>query len=126
MKGFSKNTAWRKSTKEHAQTKNCKKCGYQHGFGECRAIKAKCNLCHKIGHYAKVCRQNKIRIINKETSDESETELCLGAINKICKVNSSSNDNEFDIEMFINNKSITFKLDTGAMANIISLHKLNT
>ena len=45
--------------------KPCMYCGFNHKFGQCPAKEAKCKICQKIGHYAKVCRskyrkQNKI------------------------------------------------------------------
>ena len=38
------------------------RCGRTHKFGNCRAYNATCNKCHRMGHFARVCRSGNINL----------------------------------------------------------------
>ena len=37
----------------------CGQCGYQHRPKECPAFGQQCSICHRLNHFAKVCRSTK-------------------------------------------------------------------
>ena len=41
---------------------------------DCKAINSKCLNCGKISHFAKVCQQKNVKVIDNKTSEESENE----------------------------------------------------
>ena len=59
-------TAYRKTNNRHDKSNNdkiinyyviCKYCGLKHTGTQCPAAQSECRFCHKIGHWAAVCRQ---------------------------------------------------------------------
>ncbi|XP_031338074.1 uncharacterized protein K02A2.6-like [Photinus pyralis] len=101
----------------------CYRCGLDHQGQICRAIKAKCNFCNKLGHYSKMCTQKQINVVEK-SADESES-LFLGLVNNHSDQLGRDDDFEnFIINFEVNNKTLKCKLDTGAMANVITKSNL--
>ena len=49
-KGQGKNNSYNNRTK-------CQNCGNLHTKDACRAKDQKCNICHKLGHFSKVCQK---------------------------------------------------------------------
>ncbi|CAK1583539.1 unnamed protein product [Parnassius mnemosyne] len=88
--------------------KQCGHCGSVHKKFECPAYGKQCLRCAKMNHFARACVA---RVFNVEESDEQV----------IHTVKSSS---EWNVNLMINNKSINFKLDTGADVNILPLYYL--
>lgn len=96
----------------------CYRCGRVHGKNQCPAYGKKCNMCGYLNHFSKFCQKNKIHAVNCENDDQCNDNnyVFIGSVEKpVCK-----SDNSWYISMRLNNKrSYQFKLDTGAMANII-------
>lgn len=59
----------------------CGNCGQYHRF-KCPALHAKCNLCQRKGHYAKMCRsQRQVKMISEQVQDdESENVYFIGSV----------------------------------------------
>ena len=119
----SKNTASkRESAKPKAvSTFDCGKCGTNHGPKECPAYGKICLSCKKLNHFAKKCQlkqnaqpasRNKKKLHELEVDED---DLFVGEI--------SVNENEkaWYSDIAIDNVNISFKLDTGAETNVISL-----
>lgn len=120
------------STGTSKQITNCTRCGYSHQINECPAFNKKCECCKKFNHFANVCKNRSVNSLTYNESAEVENkEIYIGTINKFHDSNSCLEVNTTDIwltNIKINNKIVSFKLDTGAMANIISIQhfeKLN-
>lgn len=90
--------------------KECGRCGGKHRFGSCPAKKAKCSFCSKLGHYSKLCWSSRIKNINIAESNE---DLFIGS------VSDESNPRDWKVQLKINNNIVSFKIDTGAMANVL-------
>ena len=66
----------------HEDTKpQCEQCGYKHRPKECPAFGQQCSICHKLHHFAKVCRNKRLTVsknrqtINSKASAKKES-LC--------------------------------------------------
>ncbi|XP_046850398.1 uncharacterized protein LOC124443862, partial [Xenia sp. Carnegie-2017] len=104
--------------------KPCRRCGTHHLINQCPAYGQKCSKCQSKNHYAKMCFANssrhKLHKITQETPQETQDgvknyhEIFLGEINK-------PNGNEILTSIKVNNKVISFKIDTGAQCNIMPL-----
>lgn len=91
-----------------AKCYNCG-CSPSHVKTECPAKDVKCHACGKMGHYMRVCKAAKsVHEINEE--DES---LFLGSI--------EADNDPWMADIDINNKSVQFKIDTGADVSHSSL-----
>ena len=79
---------------------NCRYCGKTHDI--CPALDSICNNCGKKNHWSSVCRQHRMKIhtIN-ETTDHRDTR------------------DEVYIDIYITNKTVKAKVDTGAQANVM-------
>ena len=54
----------------------CTRCDRRHPPNSCPAMRAECNKCHRIGHYAKCCRtrvekKKKVREVNFDSGDDT-------------------------------------------------------
>lgn len=102
--------------------KKCYRCGLKHERNKCPAFNLVCNKCNIKGHYASQCRtKRKIRsleLTNPDLEDNHEDNLNKYFIDKI---NSDSYKQEWQAILLLENRlQHNFKLDTGAMANIIN------
>lgn len=104
---------------------SCFRCGYQHIKGKCPAIGKQCGVCGGYNHFKKMCKSKNVHVVNLENNDnfcnESLSEnIFIGMVNTIGKIN-----REWNVDMLVNKeKLIRFKLDTGAMTNVISFKDL--
>ncbi|KAF2885244.1 hypothetical protein ILUMI_20910 [Ignelater luminosus] len=126
-RGYGKNI-----NREREKTKDkydCLKCGRQHSRGKCFAFGKRCNKCGKIGHFAIGCRHYKTNTNNNgnykkasihEVYNDSSTdneEIFMSSI-ELDNVN-YVNEVVWEELVFINNKPVNFKLDSGAMCNVL-------
>lgn len=93
---------------------DCGYCGRKHKKGECPAFGQTCKKCHKLNHWAIVCRSATKSIdFVEDDSDLEDTDLYVDSIQGLYP------DTAFaDIKINTGN-SIRFKLDSGSQANII-------
>ena len=113
------------------QIKDCSRCGKQHPENRCPAQNSKCNKCHRLGHYEKMCfskqgknsqffqsqRRGKFRrYVNQIESDESENggENFLGSVKTII-----CSKDPWMAEVELEDTAINFKLDTGADVTVV-------
>ncbi|XP_034075852.1 uncharacterized protein K02A2.6-like [Gymnodraco acuticeps] len=89
-----------------AKCYNCG-CSPSHVKTECPAKDVKCHACGKMGYYMRVCKAAKsVHEINEE-----EESLFLGSI--------EADNDPWMADIDINNKSVQFKIDTGADVTVI-------
>ncbi|KAM7306732.1 uncharacterized protein ISCGN_010400 [Ixodes scapularis] len=82
----------------------CVYCGRSpHPHTECPASKASCNLCHKKGHFAAVCRSKKCKLASIE----------LGAVSTATRPRSKF------VEVKVDRLALSFKVDSGAEVSVI-------
>ena len=86
---------------------------------DCPAKDAICHACEKRGHYKKACRRKHIRQVTaytdqvREATDQME-DLFLGVIE------SPNHETAWESKVFINNKKVSVKLDSGADVTVLS------
>ena len=92
----------------------CKKCGrkYYQERHRCPALYATCYKCHRKGHFQAVCL-SQIKEIRSDPTAEVNAAF-LGA------VHDSMEEQPWETLVYLNNKSLVFKLDTGADVTVIS------
>lgn len=94
--------------KKFGQKKKCTRCGYDiHQAKECPAMKAECNKCKKVGHFASQCRTREVKEI------EAEEVTILGAVYEV------NNIDDWSTEVLVNQKRMKFYVDTGADVTVI-------
>ncbi len=104
---------------------NCKRCGTKHQYAACPAYGKECGKCHKKNHYSKICfSQTDQTPKNFHTLEQCDSEeLFVGTLN----IKGSSQSAWFE-QVSVDGHLTTFKLDTGAEANVLPLktfQKLN-
>ena len=101
---------------------SCTRCGRDHEINKCPAYGKSCNLCKNKNHFASVCKnknrrvneiESEINLINNQ--DESDY-LFVGSIE-----NNQKKECAWLTELKINNLNVSFKIDTGAMCNVLPL-----
>ena len=110
------------------QGQRCKKCGTQHGYGQCPAYRKQCAKCKAFNHFAVMCRskgRSYNRYYNRNQNvhvvDDVQTESSSSDEDSfVFSINDDSgNKNEWVKPFCINNAVVPFKLDTGAQVNIL-------
>ena len=95
---------------------------------ECKALKAKCSNCSKIGHFTKVCQQKNVNRVDnteeQEDSIEETTEMDTCQLN-IWNIQLSNNlpkftavKNDFKKNLLVNNRLVKILIDTGAKVSV--------
>lgn len=100
---------------------NCWRCCLSHNYNQCPLYQKTCGKCKQLNHFANMCRNKKtVNSISSHYSFQNDCTLFVGTINNdlSLKVQSQS---AWVTDLKINNKIISFKLDTGAMANVLSI-----
>lgn len=97
----------------------CNNCGQVHRY-RCPAQGVKCRNCQQMNHYSKYCRRQNISAAFVENNSESDDDfLFLGSI----KCNNIVENKPWTINLEIHKIPITFLIDSGADANVISYHE---
>ena len=120
---------YRKNTEITAKNNNCGFCGQQNWSPshKCPDKTAECNNCHKMGHFARVCRsktntntrKQKINYLEETYTEEEESEPEeIQQITQINRVLPDENDN-YGIKLKINGKYQNFTIDTGSPVTIM-------
>lgn len=103
----------------------CDRCGRKHNAGEkCWARNVKCYRCDKIGHFAKMCRSRFVSELDQLSDSEDradcaelrESLLCTLSIEEV-----GNNNDAWYNDIFVNDKIVNFKLDSGAEVSVMSL-----
>ena len=109
--------------KQKSTNKSCVYCGLDHKPRKCPAFGQKCRKCGKLNHFAQVCRssaQRRVHTLEESDSDQFEyeddeeynlliEELFVGNIES----------SKWQAKVTLEGKEVSFKLDTGAQANVI-------
>lgn len=126
-----KNTNWKpqqrqgksKDTKWGGNERKCGRCGKkQHNKErECPAVKATCHNCHKMGHWARVCRNS--RSVHEVTEAEraEQTSYFLGSV-----CDASDKSEQWTVQLRVDSTPVEFKIDTGADVTVISEDTFHT
>ncbi|KAL5008722.1 hypothetical protein ScPMuIL_014303 [Solemya velum] len=111
---------------EHTRPKeriDCKYCGYTHLPRRCPAYGKKCGSCHRKNHFAKMCPSlpKNVSAIHACDSDESDYDLEVDTlfIGELSSDQTRTNKAWF-ATLGVNGHDVSFKLDTGAEANIVN------
>lgn len=100
-------------SRSHDDQINCGKCGKSHKPRSCPAIGAECRKCGKRNHFAAVCKAGKSGG-HRESMTKGVDTLFIGTINQIC-----TKDTGWNTNLRIGKQTVSFKLDTGAEANVL-------
>ena len=108
--------------------KKCKFCSFLHKRGSCPAYGKLCNNCKKKNNFAKCCNAKKVNNVHKyQDSSESEENskifeneaLFIGAVSSGDFTPFDNDDSEWATDLKVNNTLISFRIYTGAQANIL-------
>ena len=108
---------------------DCHYCGYSLTHAQCPARGKECTFCHKIGHFARVCKSKlKVRQLYADDTDDDDAEDF--DVSTDLESDLSSSESVFIIntqkakppltKAKILNTEINFLIDTGASVNIVS------
>ena len=119
---------YRKNIEKTSKNNNCGFCGQQNWSPQhkCPAKSVECNNCHKIEHFARVCRsktdnarRQRVYYLEAANSEEEESEPEeIQQITQINKILPDKNDN-YGIKLKIKGKYQNFTIDTGSPVTII-------
>ena len=97
-----------------ANQSQCTRCGKErHPIARCAAKDATCHKCGKIGHYSSKCFSGTKATAAVTEDDLSLETTFLGAV-------STEQKRSWTVEVLLNDKKTSFKLDTGAEVTAIS------
>ncbi|CAJ1049307.1 uncharacterized protein K02A2.6-like [Xyrichtys novacula] len=133
-----------KANAEQQTEASCNRCGFKHGANACPALGQICKKCQKKNHFAKMCRsqsqsgswkkqQQYRRRMHAVVQSEEEDDMFIGTLrveqDKYISIMESA-ETETEKEKWteslrINNNVVTFKLDTGADCNAMSIKTFN-
>ena len=113
----------KKTMEGYGHNISCRNCGRQHKVKQCPAYGKLCNNCSKPNHFAKVCRSNKMYKAEAVNVDESK-QFDIG---ELTSESSTMKGTIWTERLRIGNgrEFLSFKLDTGAQANILSMYYYN-
>ena len=117
---------------------SCYFCGYtitipiKEHIKICKAKKATCSKCNKVGHYQQACRSKQINDIDEEEIDMQKIDIHeefhatifeIGRLQTIQNINNNNKDSDdFIAEVLINNTIGKVLIDTGAKVSACGLH----
>lgn len=133
-------TNFKKTAGQASGADKCSRCGYLHGSRRCPANGKTCHVCKGTGHFASMCRSKKSHVQVVQTDDLEE----LSAVDFVSverglhPENQAPSDNAtatvgdtflvgsiegegatWRAQLLTNGVSVSYKLDTGAQANIV-------
>lgn len=103
---------------------SCYRCGRMgHHPGKCYYKQQKCMGCHHYGHIQKMCRQQRVDMLEDNPSP-SESELDDEDMNllNIKKVEPQSRSQSIKLSLQVNGHQVQMELDTGAHVSLVSEH----
>lgn len=112
------------TSKKPLENKECYNCGrswpHSGGRSSCPARGKKCNACHRLGHFASLCRSTHktVRAVNPDSSLDSEEHVCT----TYAHTQAATAPPRVVIE--VNGVPIRFMIDTGAAVSMISSNSL--
>ncbi|XP_023229307.1 uncharacterized protein LOC111629653 [Centruroides sculpturatus] len=112
----------RPENKFQGRQRNCGRCGYRHNQPNCPAMGKQCNKCKEYNHFAKVCRNNMINVL--EMAPESTNDYVLASLESRGK--NLDLDWSETLRILDCDKSVSFKIDTGAHVNVIPAYIFET
>ena len=103
------------------QPRNCRNCGSVHQPRSCPAYGKTCNKCHKLNHYARLCRSKTSDhpIHTIEQSEDDQQDYYISEITDQCA------NNEATVNALVNGQLLPMKVDTGAKCNVMPLEVLH-
>ena len=125
-KAFTKQTTTKDSDKD--KQFHCKNCGSTHGRKQCKAFGRKCFYCDKMNHFDTMC-------LKKKRDEQKKTHKPVHAVNEesedddffVDTVDSQLKQNTAYAKVCLNSeKTVSFKIDTGAQANILPMNIFKT
>ena len=105
--------------------KSCGNCGRVHEPKSCPAYGKKCNNCHKLGHFAKLCRSQDKNPKKSVHDVDYESDSSTHGIDMVKTAVTSDNEEEH-ASLKINNTTICIKLDSGAETNVLTKKDFET
>lgn len=122
-------------TVQKKEKQSCKFCGYQHSFSHptrCPAFKKKCKNCGKEGHFAKVCKEKKVKEsqvnpVEHESSpdNDKDTHFYFASV-ELGVVSNHKQCTKSLVDIQIAGKDVRMKADTGAEATVIPYNLYKT
>ena len=107
---------------KQSSTAKCSHCGYKHSKTElCRAKGKRCDYCHKMNHFASVCRAKKsVSEVNSQEpwcENECESDFYVDSVDSVNEIR----NNQAFVELEVGQKHFqtSFKVDTGSQVNIL-------
>lgn len=128
-----KNTNWKPQRKQGNSNagrkwgeteKKCERCDKsQHRWGDekCPASKATCRACHKMGHWARVCRSG--RPVNEVTETEKVEQISYFLASAW---NTKDKSEAWTVVLRVDSVPAEFKIDTGADVNVVNEDTFHT
>jgi len=113
--------------------RKCQVCGRtNHISSVCTYKSYSCNTCGTVGHLALMCKLKikpnqggKNKTQNKFMSEKVDTDSCVHLVDSFFSIGENSNNsvkiNPFKITLTVEDKPITFEIDTGSLYSIISM-----
>ncbi|XP_055614238.1 uncharacterized protein K02A2.6-like [Uranotaenia lowii] len=106
-------------SKSGAQEKACYRCGETKHFADkCKYKSAVCKYCKKKGHLEKVCQAKQKELKQRKDTHHLEEPSTIKEIFHIKAVRGLAG--KFLLDLSINNKKLTFEIDTGSPVSLIS------
>lgn len=98
-----------------AVERSCDRCGKSHRPRNCPAFNVECRKCGKKNHFAAVCR-SAAEVAPVDTESIGVDALFIGAIGR---ARARPKDTGWRTALRLGGQTVTFKLDTGAEANVL-------
>lgn len=97
---------------------SCNGCGGQHLRSQCRFRDARCNVCNKKGHIARVCQSEKSKFHSSADQVQSR-ETPASEVDLVQSLNQVSSVGKKMIDVGIDGRHLQMELDTGAPCGIV-------